>query len=280
MLSLAAIGVLMACLLLVGTSVLFSLNINRMVGYLQTQNEVVIFLKDDLEGSDLTAFDKRLRSFDNVASVKFISREEGLREWMADLGDDGTLLDWLVQDNPLQNSYRLVVADPSRMEETVQAIGALDGVESINASFAVAQTVTGLKQAVTAVSLAVCGILGVVSLMIVANTIRITVFNRRREIGIMKYVGATDAFIRLPFLSEGVLLGLFSATFAFILLWVGYVLMADWLAASTLSWAKLFIQNIIPFEEIAPRLYLYFVAAGVGIGGLGSVVFTGKYLKV
>jgi cell division transport system permease protein len=116
--------------------------------------------------------------------------------------------------------------------------------------------------------------------VIVANTIRITVFNRRKEIGIMKYVGATDGFIRLPFLSEGILLGLISATLAFVLLWGGYAFICDWLLKSPLSWAQLFIQNIIPFRQVAPRLYLYFVAAGVGIGGLGSVIFAGKYLKV
>ena len=278
--SIAAIGVLMACLLLVGSSMLFTINVNELVGYFESQNEIMVFLDDDVEGEELTEFDSKLKNIANVSSAVFISREEGLRDWMEELGDDGTLLEWLLDDNPLQNSYRVTVKDLSVMEDTVGMIADINGVDTISASNEVARAVTGLKQAVTLGGMAVVAILAAVSLMIVANTIRITVFNRRKEISIMKYVGATDAFIRLPLLSEGILLGFISATIAFFLLWGGYYALGQWLTGSALIWAELVTNQLVSFESVAIRLYLSFLGAGVAIGGLGSVLFVGKYIKV
>ncbi|MBP1557733.1 MAG: permease-like cell division protein FtsX [Oscillospiraceae bacterium] len=278
--SIAAIGVLMACLLLVGSSMLFTINVNELVGYFESQNEIMVFLDDDVEGEELTEFDAKIKNIANVSSAVFISREEGLRDWMEELGDDGTLLEWLLDDNPLQNSYRVTVKDLSFMEDTVNMIADINGVDTISASNEVARAVTGLKQAVTLGGMAVVTILAAVSLIIVANTIRITVFNRRKEISIMKYVGATDAFIRLPFLSEGILLGFISATIAFFLLWGGYYALGQWLTGSALIWAELVTGQLVSFESVAVKLYLSFLGAGVAIGGLGSVLFVGKYIKV
>ena len=278
--SIAAIGVLMACLLLVGSSMLFTINVNELVGYFESQNEIMVFLDDDVEGEELTEFDAKIKNIANVSSAVFISREEGLRDWMEELGDDGTLLEWLLDDNPLQNSYRVTVKDLSFMEDTVNMIADINGVDTISASNEVARAVTGLKQAVTLGGMAVVAILAAVSLIIVANTIRITVFNRRKEISIMKYVGATDAFIRLPFLSEGILLGFISATIAFFLLWGGYYALGQWLTGSALIWAELVTGQLVSFESVAVKLYLSFLGAGVAIGGLGSVLFVGKYIKV
>ena len=278
--SIAAIGVLMACLLLVGSSMLFTINVNELVGYFESQNEIMVFLDDDVEGEELTEFDAKIKNIANVSSAVFISREEGLRDWMEELGDDGTLLEWLLDDNPLQNSYRVTVKDLSVMEDTVNMIADINGVDTISASNEVARAVTGLKQAVTLGGMAVVAILAAVSLIIVANTIRITVFNRRKEISIMKYVGATDAFIRLPFLSEGILLGFISATIAFFLLWGGYYALGQWLTGSALIWAELVTGQLVSFESVAVKLYLSFLGAGVAIGGLGSVLFVGKYIKV
>lgn len=278
--SLAAIGVLVACLLLVGASVLFSLNINSMMGYFETQNEARVFLSDEVSGDDLVELDARLREVDNLLSITFISREEGFTEWMQELGDDGALFELLINDNPLPNSYRIVVRDLSRMSETLDAVLGIEGVESISASDEVAAMVTGIKRAVSWVGATIILILVGVSLLIVANTIRLTVFARRKEISIMKYVGATDGFIRLPFLSEGVLLGLISATVAFFLLWGGYAVFGRWVNQSAISWAALLSGHLVPFQSVAVRLYAYFVGAGVGIGAFGSVVFVGKYIKV
>ncbi|MBQ2751132.1 MAG: FtsX-like permease family protein, partial [Oscillospiraceae bacterium] len=126
----------------------------------------------------------------------------------------------------------------------------------------------------------VVGLLAAVSLSIISNTIRITVFNRRKEISIMKYVGATDAFIRLPFLSEGILLGMISAVLAFLMLWGGYELFIYWLESSSLIWGELVLGQLVDFLDVAHVIFLSFLGAGTAIGGFGSVAFVGKYIKV
>ena len=278
--SIAAIGVLVACLLLVGTSMLFTINVNQVVGYFESQNEILVYLEDSVKGNELTEIDNELKNMPNISSAEFISREDGLIIWMEELGDDGTLLEWLLEDNPLQNSYRITVKDLSLMEETVELIYDIGGVESVSASNEVARAVTGLKQAVSLGGFAVVVLLAAVSLSIVSNTIRITIFNRRKEISIMKYVGATDAFIRLPFLSEGLLLGFLSATIAFFVLWGGYEGLIYWMDTSALTWADLVMGQLVSFKDVALRIYLSFLAAGSGIGAFGSVLFVGKYIKV
>jgi len=278
--SFAAIGVLVTCLLLVGASVLFTMNLNRLIGYFESQNEVLIYLEDWVNDDGIDRITKQLRETDNVRSVSFISKEDGLEEWMKELGDDGTLLEWLINDNPLQNSYRIVLQDLDRMDETLESIGSIRGVETISASAEVARAVSAIKRSVTNAGLAIIAILIAVSLLIIGNTIRLTVFSRRREISIMKYVGATNSFIRLPFLSEGILIGFIAATIAFFLLWGGYTLLVRGLAESTFDYANILLGSFIPFREVAPRLYGYFLLAGIGIGGIGSAAAVGKYVRV
>jgi cell division transport system permease protein len=278
--SLAAIGVLIACLLLVGASVLFTMNINSLVGYFESQNEALVYLEDTVTDSRITAIQSEISSLDNVSSITFISKEEGLEDWMETLGDDGTLLSWLVDDNPLQDSFCVVVRDLSRLEETTAQLRAINGVETVSASGEVAAAVTALKRGVNTAGIAIVAILAAVSFLIVANTIRISVFSRRKEISIMKYVGATDAFIRLPFLTEGLLLGIISATIAFFLLWGGYTLVLRAISDSSFMYSGILGGNLLSFSSVALRLYLYFLAGGCVIGGLGSVIFVRKYLRV
>ena len=278
--SIASVGVLVACLILLGLSALFALNVNAMAGYIESQNEIMVFLDYHVKGQDLIDLDEEIRKIDNISSAEFISSDEGLRQWMEDLGDDGTLLEWLINDNPLQNSYRVVLKDLSKMDETIDEIYNLGGIESISASHDVAESVQSLKKAVSLTGTAIVIILAVVSFMIISNTIRLTVFNRSKEISIMKYVGATDAFIRLPFITEGVVIGLFSAVIAFFSIWGGYEILARYMMSSDASWMQLVYRNLIPFESVALEMGIYFVIGGVFMGSLGSFVFLGKYLKV
>ena len=276
----ASVGVLVACLILLGLSVLFALNVNAMAGYIESQNEIMVFLDYDVKGQELIDLDERIKEVDNIRSMEFVSSDEGLKQWMEELGDDGTLLDWLINDNPLQNAYRIVLKDISLMDETIEDIYSIGGVESVSASHDVASSVTSLKKAVSITGTAIVVILAVVSLMIISNTIRLTVLNRRKEISIMKYVGATDTFIRLPFLTEGVVLGLVSAVIAFFSIWGGYEILARYLMGSDVSWMQLVYSNLIPFKEVALKMGLYFTCGGVFMGCLGSFLFLGKYLKV
>jgi cell division transport system permease protein len=278
--SAAAIGVLVSCLLLIGCAVLLSLNVDSILGYVEGQNEVVLFLNDDIDDELLSQLDAELRAMDTLTEVVFVSREEGLVEWMETLDNGDQLLAWLAGDNPLPHSYRVKIKVLEDMDVVLMDLRGLHGVDQVNAPVEVAEAILNLRSVLTVAGAAVIFILAAVSLVIVANTIRITVFNRRKEISIMKFVGATPYFIRLPFLVEGVLMGLISATIAFVFLWCGYGMVLAALAKSALGWLPVLQQNIIPFSAIAPRLYVGFVGAGVGIGTVGSMAFIGKYIRV
>ena len=217
---------------------------------------------------------------DNVASVRYISKKEALEGQMEKLGNSSYLMDALMEDNPLPATYYVKVKDLELLSATVEEIQDLDLVLDVNSPTDMAATLVGIKKAVNLGGLAIVAILGAVSILIVSNTIKLTVFNRRREISIMKYVGATDSFIRLPFLVEGVIIGLCSALLAFGLLWVGYYYLLDWMSTGTSSWLQLAYQNLIQFEDIAYRMLAGFCGAGVVFGIAGSLFFVGRYLKV
>lgn len=278
--SIASIGVLVACMLLIGAAVLFSLNADAVMGYIESQNDVVVFVKDKASDKEAEGLGDTLMEVDNVASVRYISKKEALEGQMEKLGNSSYLMDALMEDNPLPATYYVKVKDLELLSATVEEIQDLDLVLDVNSPTDMAATLVGIKKAVNLGGLAIVAILGAVSILIVSNTIKLTVFNRRREISIMKYVGATDSFIRLPFLVEGVIIGLCSALLAFGLRWVGYYYLLDWMSTGTSSWLQLAYQNLIQFEDIAYRMLAGFCGAGVVFGIAGSLFFVGRYLKV
>ena len=278
--SIASIGVLVACMLLIGAAGLFSLNADAVMGYIESQNDVVVFVKDKASDKEAEGLGDTLMEVDNVASVRYISKKEALEGQMEKLGNSSYLMDALMEDNPLPATYYVKVKDLELLSATVEEIQDLDLVLDVNSPTDMAATLVGIKKAVNLGGLAIVAILGAVSILIVSNTIKLTVFNRRREISIMKYVGATDSFIRLPFLVEGVIIGLCSALLAFGLLWVGYYYLLDWMSTGTSSWLQLAYQNLIQFEDIAYRMLAGFCGAGVVFGIAGSLFFVGRYLKV
>ena len=278
--SLASIGVLVSCMLLIGAAVLFSLNVNAVMGYIESQNEMVVFVEDNASQTTLDQLDSQLREMRNVVSVRFVSQEDGLLDMMEQMPDSAYLLDGLLDDNPLPASYVVQLRNLGDLENTVAQIEALPGVLQISAPTDVAATLTDIKTGVSVGGVFIVAILAMVSVIIVSNTIKVTVFNRRREINIMKYVGATDAFIRFPFMVEGMIIGLISALLSFGVLWVGYEYVIQWIGQAPSSWLQLVHQNLISFSDIALRMFFGFAAAGVGFGMAGSLFFVGRYLKV
>lgn len=280
LMSFASIGTLVACMLLIGGSLLFSMNINRAVGYVEQQNEVEVELDDGLSEEQIHEVDKEIALIDNVYERKFVSKDALMEELKAQSEDLAALLDGLEEDNPLYDSYRLKVKDLSRLSSTVLKLESLEGVSAVRAPDMVGEIMTNVKRAVSSAGYFIVAILLVVSLVIMGNTIKVTVFNRRKEINIMKYVGATDAFIRLPFFVEGFLLGLLSALISFGLLWAGYNYILDVIAQNPSTWMTQVYSNIIPFNEIAVQMLVWFLGGGVFIGVFGSMFFVNKYLKV
>ena len=279
LMSAASVGVLMACLLLIGSSVLLSWNVNSVVGYLEKQNEVVIFLEDNLPTSIIEDIGDQLRANDNIQAVTFVSKEEALLEFAEQNGLDPENLIQSGEESYMPDSYRVQIRDLSRITITVMLIDEMDYVDYANAPTEVASIMTDIRTGIYFSGYFVIGVLGVVSLVIVANTIKMTIFARRKEISIMKYVGATNAFIRLPFIIEGILLGLISAVLAFGLLWVAYHFTMQWLVEAPSQWLQSIFDSFIRFQDVALMILSGFAAGGTFIGTLGSIMFVGKYLK-
>lgn len=278
LMSFSCIGVLVACMLLIGSSVMFTMTVNNLVGDVEKNNEIVVYLN---EGVSEHAANQDLMKVNNISEVRYISKEEGLDKLSDNMSGGKDLMKGLEgEDNPLPNSFQIRIENADLMEDTIKEIEKVNGVLEVKASLEVANILSGLKRTVYYSGIGIVVILILVSLAIITNTIKITIFSRRREINIMKYVGATDTFIRLPFLVEGVLIGLISAFLSFLLLGIGYPYILNW--ASTTYGANLsfIFNNAARFEDVALLLLGGFSAIGVFIGVLSSTLFVRKHLRV
>ena len=281
LMSFASIGVLSCCLILIGSALLLSLNIAEVVGYAESQNEVVVFLEDELDSSQISNLESNIANNPNVTETRFVSRFDALEETKQELGEAGELLDNLdSKNNPLPDSYVIRVKDVELLPVTVAELEKLDGVLQINAPIDAAKVLVQIRQVTIIVSTAIILILGVVSIMIIANTIKISVYSRSREINIMKYVGATDMFIKFPFIVEGIIIGLIASVISFLVLWGGYYFLGYWIANNPSSIFGFAQTTLVPFKDIALFIGSSFLVAGTVMGGFGSMIFARKHLKV
>lgn len=275
--SFASVGVLTACLVLVGMAALFAQNINNIVGFIQQQNEIVVYLEDDISAADETNLDKQLRSMQNVLSVEYISKEQAFEDQKEKLGD---LLDGYENEDVFPASYSVKVKDLSLIEEDIQNISQITGVYRVDAPTDIAEIMVKTRRAVTLGGTIVVIALLIVSLVIIINTIKITVFSRRKEINIMKFVGATNGFIRMPFLFEGMILGAIAAVVSFLIVWYLYVQIYNSINIEMTGWLVSVSETLIPFNRFGLGLFATYLLLGVAVGSVGSVMSVRKHLKV
>ncbi len=282
LMSLASIGVLVSCMLLIGAAALLSVNVSHIIDELEDQSEAIVYLDDDLSDEWIDYVRDSIVATGRVATVEFISKEDALYSMMESMGDDGMLFDAYSQgdNNNLPDSFRVTFDDVSDLKETLARIEAVDGVYSISALTEVAEVITGVKQMVYIGGTIIIGLLIAVSLMIIGNTIKITVFSRRREINIMKYVGATNGFIRLPFIVEGISLGVISGGISFGIIYFAYDYLVKWVSSQNATWFSQLITDLVPFSVVSEYLLPGFIIGGGFIGLFGCVAFIGKHLKV
>lgn len=363
MMTLASVGILTACLLIVGFAILLTENINAVVGFVESQNEIVAFMyktgdepqfteksddvvkanqevalqiqadfrasnlteeqfRSDLLQTNMTSEDltllfgkqsiadfvppeqkdkpkagypvvywsrliaeteSALNQVENVSSVRFVSKEEGLYALKnaAFEKELSSLLDGYVgEENPLSHSFVITIEDLALLEPAVAALEEVPGIRFVKASTSVASSLVALRRIVNLIGWSIVLALCVVSLVIIMNTIRASIFTRRKEINIMKYVGATNTFIRVPFLIEGFFLGLLATAISYGLVFVAYSLAYHYFSPSATSWITQVFAQMIPFDVIAVKLALFFVVSGIGLGVLGSVLSMKNYIKV
>ena len=272
--SIASIAVLISCLLLTGTAVLLTLNMQSTMKSIEGNNNITVFLKDSLPQLRSIQVGEELRTLENISSCTYVAKDEALADVMEMLGDDGTLLNGLDgEDNFLPDSYKISITDLSLYDETIEQIKAIDGVDTITDYSDIANKLSNLDQLIRYGSIAIITILGLVSLFIIANTVKVTMFSRRVEINIMKSVGATNWFVRVPFIVEGILIGLISGGISVTILLFAYdkITMAIYNVVPFLT-----VINIDPYKWHVVAIY---AIIGAIFGVLGGSISIGRYLK-
>lgn len=278
--SLASVGILTACLIILGGAGLLSLNVSDLFTAVENQNEVVIFIKDDATGNEISTLQEGLEGLDYVAETKYISKEDALEEQKEYMGEQGYLLDGLEKDNPLPASFRITLSDLQYLDETVAKIELMEGVETISAPTNLAHTLNGIEKTLLVLGAIIIGILLVASVVVISNTIKLTVFSRKKEINIMKYVGATNSFIKFPFVVEGMTIGIISSVLAFGIIAGVYASLSNMLVGSTVPWVQSISGSLINFWDIWYYVFGGFFVGGVLIGMFGSSSAMRKYLRV
>lgn len=272
--SFAAVCVTVACLLIVGTFSCLMYNVNIMVDELNQTNEIRVFVDENLTDAEARSVGTKINLVNNVQMVTFVSREQALEDFIADHDGDPAFSGLEPED--LRHRYIVILKENSQMELTVRAIEAIDGVAKVNAEFEMAEGFAMVSSLLQVVSTVFIIALLLVSLVIISNTVKLGMYERRNEIAIMKMVGATNGFIRLPFVVEGFTLGIVGAGIAFAVLWSLY----DWATGALESIGALEILTWQPFNELLIPMAAIFAAAGLFVGFTGSLFSIRKFMDV
>ncbi len=274
LMSVASIAVLMSCMIIIGCASMIFININGILGHIEDQNVVMVYLEDTADDAQAEKLGEEIRAIPNIKDCVFISKESAWDQQMESLGDDAALLEGL-GENPLPDAYRVTVDDLSLFKGTVESLKKLPGVISVQENSELAGKVMEMRRSVTAIALVIIGMLLIVSLFIVSNTVRLTIFSRRLEISIMKDVGATNGFIRWPFMVEGMAIGVLSAFLSLGAVWGLYALAVKAFG----GFLDIFGMGAVPFGSYVGWMLLGFVLLGLLTGVVGCTISMKRYLK-
>lgn len=278
--TIACIASLSVCMTLNTFATLVEVNVDSMVNYLGQQNEMVVFVDPEADDDTTAEVGERIAATPGVSNVQFMSKEDTLEAYKGFLSDYASLLDEFENDNPFKANYRVSLSDLSRMSAISQKFQSIPGVYSVSAPVEMTQTFVQIQQVVTRGGRVVIAVLMAVSIVTVGSTIRLSVFARRREIEIMKYVGATNAMVTLPFFIEGLTMGLLSGAITSAAGIGGYYYIVE--ASSTFGslWQMVMGAALVPVANVWQTILTYSLAAGAVIGGLGSMFSIRKHLNV
>ena len=272
--SFAAVCVTVACLIIMGTFSLVLYNVHVMIVDLEKENQVLVYIDEDYSEAEAKSVGSRINLISNVHEAKFVSREQALDNFVGKQSDTTAFNG--VDASILRDRYEVTVEDNSLLEQTVAEIEKIDGVAEVNAYYEIANGFQSLQKVLNIASMVIIIVLFVVSLFIISNTVKLAMYSRSEEIAIMKMCGATNWFVRWPFLVEGMILGLTGGIIAFFCQWGIYGLIVKAIDQSDL----LGIISTLPFSSMSHWILLVFLAAGFVIGAGGSVMAIRKFLKV
>jgi len=278
--SFASFCILTVSLLMIGFSLLFSANIDLMIGDIGSKNEVIIFLEDDTTDEYIDEMKQKLKSTENVSSVVFYSKEEAFEDLKADMTDAEEIFSYLGDESPLPDAFKIKIDDLERMSSTLMIINGFEHIEKVKAPYDFVNVLTGLQSVVTVVTVVLLTALLVVSFVIITNTNHASVDFRKKEIHIMRFVGATNFFIKVPFFIEGFLLGLLSGGTALLITWLGYDRLVNVLSEETTLFSTLGISGFIPTSSFVTYAAIFYLLAGILFSSINTVISTQRYVKV
>ena len=272
--SVASIGTVAVSLFIFGMFLMMVMNMNKLAENMESQVQINVYLLDKVDREQARDIEKDLKEIEGVESVGFVTKDEAMERFKDRLGDQKTLLDALDETNPLPDSFEVTVTNPDLVKSAAEKMEKLDGVECAKYGQDVMEHLFEITRLLRIFGFTLMLVLAFATLFIISNTIRLTVFARRKEIAIMKYVGATDWFIRWPFVMEGMVLGLFGSIIAAMVLRTAYTAMAE-KVYDTLAFFPL-----IPEQPFLTYITIIVVISGMVVGAIGSAVSIKKFLKV
>ena len=273
--SFATVSIILACLLMTGSVTLLSFNINLKIDELQAKSEIIVWVDESYTGEQSRAMERELLAIDNVASAVYESKDTALEQFRDQLGEDARLLDdFDSEHNPLRDAYHITLEDVSLVRQTRSQIQQLEGVADTSSSEDTIAMLLRVQRVCQVISIVLIVALGAISIFIISNTVKLAMFSRRDEIAIMKMVGATNWFIRWPFVIEGLLLGLVGGGLAFFAQWGVYVELQQMIGGILPAF------EMIGFDMLLPFVLAIFLGVGVVVGIGGSTLSMRRFLDV
>ena len=274
----ASLMIMCATMLIFGLFFIIGENVNNIMREIETQQGMQVFLVKDATEEQITQFGEKLRSLDGVNKVEFVSEEDALNQVKEQMKDKQFLLSGYDENNPFSASYIVTLTDLTLSDQVKTQISSFENVKNIQSRDETIAALIKIANGVRIVSGIILVLLIVISVFIIANTIKLTVHARRKEISIMKYVGATNGFIRWPFIVEGIIIGVVAALISILILGVSYNLITDNIMNSAIVSA--INMSLLTFSDMFTLIIAVYLGLGIGIGTLGSVISMRKYLEV
>lgn len=273
--SFASAATVAATLFILGVFLLTALDVNQVVKDVESKVEVKIFLNNDITIGQEKELEAKIKSLSEVTSVTYENKEQAMKNFKDQIGENNkALIEGIEKDNPLPNAYIVKVKDPEMVSKVVDTVKGMKGIYEIQEGRKIVDRIIAITKTIKWIGMVLFTILIGVSLFLIGNTIKLTVYSRRREIGIMKYIGATDWFIRWPFIIEGMIIGIFGAIIGCVLLYYGYNIVY------TKASAAMFLIKLVEPKYVLTTISWQFGLLGILIGSIGSILSIRKFLAV
>ena len=274
----ASLMIMCATMLIFGLFFLIGENVNYMMKEVESEQGMQVFMYKNATEEQIQKLEDDIKKLDNVAKVTHVTKEEGLNSIKERFGENARLLDVYLENNPLGDSFVVQLTDLTKTEEVKANIENLDNIKEITAKDKVVNALISIANGVRIISAIILVLLIVISIFIIANTIKLTVHARRKEISIMKYVGATNGFIRWPFIVEGMVIGIVAALISILILGLAYNAIVNKIVSSSI--ANTMGLSVLSFTNILGQVVTVYLLLGIGIGAVGSIISMRKYLEV